>query len=191
MTKKKKVVNKMENTREYYAQFYERAKERVKENYVRKNAIFKHLAKIDEEIDIVSKCGIPDTIKISVDWKKSSMWGMNPHAEVRLCLNNYDIRVETYAKATVGGCGYDKESSAVARALNDLLPMKKLLMDNWTNGQQECLGYGISQWSQNTMPLFDGGVGMDCFVDAINKIGYECTEMHSKTFDGYEFRRIK
>jgi len=179
------------NTREYYAQFYERAKERVKENYVRKNAIFKHLAKIDEEIDIVSKCGIPDTIKISVDWKKSVTWGMNPTAEIRLYLNNYDTRVETYAKGTVSGCGYDKKSASVANALNELLPMKKILMDNWTNGQKECLGYGISQYETNTVPSFNGGVGMNCFVDAIKKMGYECTEMHSKIFDGYEFRRIK
>ena len=179
------------NTREYYAQFYENKKERIRNNYKKANTIAKHIELVNKEIDIVTACGIPDTIKISVDWKKSVTWGMNPTAEIRLYLNNYDTRVETYAKGTVSGCGYDKESASVANALNELLPMKKILMDNWVNGQQECLGYGISQWSQNTMPLFDGGVGMDCFVDAINKIGYECTEMHSKTFDGYEFRRIK
>ena len=71
-----------------------------------KKATAERLQKLEE----VEAAELPQVINISVDWHRSSVWGYNPTATVAA-----DYR-RTYGKAS--GCGYDKESAAVANALN-------------------------------------------------------------------------
>ena len=177
--------------REYYAQYYEDEKRRVREKYKRKNAIERYIKEIDDEIDLITRLKDIKKIIIKTEWSKSYMWGMIPHTEILLSTNDefYDPDI-FYAEGTASGCGYDKHSSAVADALNQLPSIKKLLMDNWTFGENECLGYGINSYN-NRVPRFSGGVGIDCFKYALQDIGFKVTEMHGKTFDGYVFERIE
>ena len=53
---------------------------------------------------------------ITIEWKKSYMWRTNPRA-----YTNYGFTSES-----IGGCGYDKKSTALAQALNSHKPLLKL-----------------------------------------------------------------
>lgn len=63
--------------------------------------------------------------KISVNWHKSYMWGANPRAEV--CAGLTGVRFD-HTTGVASGCGYDKESAAVDRALESNPLMQTLLL---------------------------------------------------------------
>jgi hypothetical protein len=128
---------------------------------------------------------------ISIEWRKSRMWGNNPHAEVSTIYQN-DGKGEYYAPSqvfTCGGCGYDKESTVIASAFNAFLKyklwgkMKKYA--RWERRNHDgpntnenykrvfCHPYGISiskafvgrdgkKYSEHR--YFDGGIGTSCYT---------------------------
>lgn len=133
---------------------------------------------------------------IFVDWVRSSTWGHNPHAEVRTNAGTYT--------GTASGCGYDKESAAIANALNQCDSVLKLLFtlkenslcagmsdasDTCTgrNNRDVC-GYGAGYWA---IPKFEGGVGTSCFLEIFKKCGFKVTESHGKTWDSYIIERAQ
>ena len=65
-------------------------------------------------------------ISISVDWVRSRTWGNNPHAEARTNTGTFS--------GTASGCGYDKESAAIAEALNQCDSVLKVLYTLKENG---------------------------------------------------------
>lgn len=108
---------------------------------------------------------------ITVEWKKSRMWGMNPRA-----YTNYGFEGES-----IGGCGYDKLSTATAEALNSnksilkRLWLKKAIWLQEHEGQEfteeikrEYLGYGCGYQS---LPKFEGGVGVSSHQRIIAGLG--------------------
>ena len=150
----KKAYNKMVQTME---------KERDKK--------LEKLTKIEQAEDI-------EQIRISVEWKNSRAWGSNPHVVLSAYSSNncYD------AKAKASGCGYDKESQAIAEALNSICGIRKLLIEklDYINEKKP---YGINQYG--IIPAFSGGVGTKCFTSFFKDIGWKVTEMHGKTYDSY------
>lgn len=151
----------------------------------------KRLAKIE----MVENAETLEYIRINVDWKKSRTWGANPHVET--WTNN-----RGYYTATAGGCGYDKESSAVAETLNQSPEVLKVLYTLAENVLKELgdvayyytgcggcvswrnsIGYGSGY---DILPYFEGGVGISCFESILNKCGYKWQIMGSgKTWDCY------
>lgn len=126
-----------------------------------------------------------DKIKIAVDWKKSSTWGMNPHAEVST--------VDGVFMGFASGCGYDKLSSAIASALNQSSAILKLLYEAKEKALEEtgndkekafsAVGYG-SGASCFVRPYFEGGVGVSCYKSIFEKLGYTWQDIASgKTYD--------
>lgn len=122
------------------------------------------------------------TINISVNWVKSPTWGYNPHATVT--TNN-----GTITEGRASGCGYDKESAAIAEALNknnDILKLlyvaknKKMTLKN--NDNRDLLGYGSGY---GVLPYFEGGVGASSLMNIFRKLGYNIQEYHGKTNDFY------
>lgn len=139
---------------------------------------------IKEEFDLIESIenaeNFKDNLVITVEWNKSRMWGSNPRAE-----SNKGFR-----GSSIGGCGYDKHSTAVAEALNDDLGLMKLLYirkekelnnlkESYTeqngfkgNSQQhinaEIFGYGSGYY---TKPRFEGGVGVSCHQRIIEGLG--------------------
>jgi hypothetical protein len=104
---------------------------------------------------------------ITVELKKSRMWGSNPRA-----YTNYNFEGES-----IGGCGYDKLSTATAQALNSNLSILKLLytkQDTWlkehefTGDNSEALEYGVGY---NVLPAFEGGVGVSSHERVIKGLG--------------------
>jgi len=112
---------------------------------------------------------------INVEWTRSRTWGNNPHAKVYApgCSTN----------GTASGCGYDKESAAVAEALNSNPEIMKLLYQYIDAGN--ILAYGVHVFAG--MPSFQGGVGVSCFARIFELMGYDWKTLAcGKTFDAYE-----
>lgn len=130
------------------------------------------------------------SVTISIAWNKSKMWGNNPTAEAEV----YTDYREIYSSGSIGGCGYDKESTAVANALNQSNEVLKLL---YTYKNKKCnvelknndvfsygAGYGIT-------PSIEGGVGVSCYNRIFNKVGYKFYRVsNGKTFDVYKIEKL-
>ena len=121
-------------------------------------------------------------INIAINWVKSKTWGFNPNA---LITTNAGQITEGRAS----GYGYDKESSAIAEALNknnDILKLlyvaknKKMTLKN--NNSHDLLGYGSGY---GVLPYFEGGVGANSLMNIFRKLGYKVTEYHTEKSDFY------
>lgn len=125
-------------------------------------------------------------ISISVEWKRNAIWGSNPRATVNVYFSDNSKNI--YESGSIGGSGYDKESAAVAKALNQCDELIKLCCiavsfygENVKNS--EILGYGSGY---GVIPYFEGGVGVSCYYKIFEVIGYKMNKVASgKTFDVY------
>lgn len=59
-------------------------------------------------------------VTIAIEYKRSSVWGYNPHAHVVASVSNKSDRVIARDTSTeyASGCGYDKTSAAICYAFN-------------------------------------------------------------------------
>lgn len=116
---------------------------------------------------------------ITLEWKKSYMWGKNPRS-----YTNFG-----FMSRSIGGCGYCKTSTATAEALNSHLPLLKALYakkdkflagskvdDNHRN--RDILGYGSGY---SILPSFEGGVGVSSHQGIITRLGLEWQNVTSTT----------
>lgn len=148
----------------------------IKEYEKRKEKELKRIEAIKQAYEKIT------VINISINWVKSSTWGYNPRATVTT-----DTGEITEGKAS--GCGYDKESTAIADALNknnDILKLlyiaknKKMTFKN--NNNHDLLGYGSGY---GVLPYFEGGVGASSLMNIFRKLGYNVTEYHTEKSDFY------
>lgn len=126
-------------------------------------------------------------IAVSVEWNKSRMWGYNPAVEV--------ITNTGRTTGSASGCGYDKESAAIADAFNKNPAIVKILFSLAENALQENsaaawgkdIGYGSGYGS---MPYFEGGVGSSCFWSILEKAGFHKTaDNGGNRYHYYELNR--
>lgn len=134
-------------------------------------------------------------ISVSVDWVRSRTWGYNPHVEVRTNTGTY--------YGTASGCGYDKESAAIADAFNKCDSILKALYQLKENGlragktdasktactgvdNRNICGYGSGY---SVLPYFEGGVGASCFWSILKDCGYKTSGHHSKHSDFYSVEK--
>ena len=121
---------------------------------------------------------------ITIEWTDSRMWRSNPRA-----YTNYGFKGDS-----IGGCGYDKKSTASAQALNSHLPILKLLFEkknkeimsfkakdsegnklDWKNGYNRLvLGYGLGY---GLLPHFEGGVGVECHITILTRLGLDMQQI--------------
>ncbi|MDL2302058.1 hypothetical protein LJC58_06870 [Lachnospiraceae bacterium OttesenSCG-928-D06] len=158
-------------------------------------AIDKETAEQLAKLERIAAAPSLEFISISVDWRRSTTWGKNPSAEIRTNTGNY------YGSAS--GCGYDKESAAIAKALNACDSILKVIYDykekqliegktdtsrTACSGRdnREIIGYGAGYAA---MPYFEGGVGASCFWSIFKKCGYMVRENHSKYSDFYSVEK--
>ena len=156
-----------------------------------KKKIDKELAKKLARLDRVAKAPDLNYISVSVDWVRSRTWGHNPHVEVRTNTGTYS--------GTASGCGYDKESAAIAEAFNKcdsiLKALYKLKEDGLRAGKTDaretaCTGVdnrGICGYGSgySVLPYFEGGVGASCFWSILKDCGYKTSAHHTKHSDFY------
>ena len=139
-----------------------------------KKATAEKLQKLAE----VEAAELPQVINISVEWHRSAVWGYNPKATITA------ERRRTYGKAS--GCGYDKESAAVAEALNANPEALKIIYKYVDEGG--ALPYGARVWAG--IPIFTGGCGVNCFRSIFEACGYEWRQVGSgKLFNCYTIER--
>lgn len=133
------------------------------------------------------------SVSISIDWKRSAMWGYNPTATV-IINGIYEFT------GTASGCGYDKRTAAVGAALNQSDIIKKMLYtakekalkkaparirNNPESSNADLIHYGAGY---GVLPYFEGGVGMTSFRGVFEACGLKCTHTHeTKTTDYYYF----
>jgi len=124
-------------------------------------------------------------IVISIEWKKSRMWGSNPHADATIYHKDGSI---SYGFAKCSGCGYDKESTVIADIFNNFLRYKLFgelvpINDNLTNNSKP---YGI--YLDTIYPHYSGGIGTNCYYDIAKAIGgkFEHTA-RGKSFDVFTY----
>lgn len=137
-----------------------------------------HLQAVEQAPDMVS-------VNISVEWKRSRMWGNNPRAAARVCYTDHSCN--TFESGSIGGCGYDKESTAIAEALNQSNSFLKALYQIKEHGATEknhdIFGYGSGY---GILPRLEGGVGVSCYPKIFKTIGFEWSNAGSgKAFDVY------
>jgi hypothetical protein len=148
----------------------------------------KTLEQTKSKIEKICIANIPNFIAVSVEWFNSRTWGANPQAEVRTGENYHISR-------KVGGCGYDKESTATAECFNkDLGILKTALISLYKKEHSKKYhgsGYGatIDLWGVS----FSAGVGFSCHRSIIECSGlYKLTAQNSgKMFNTYNFNRSK
>lgn len=127
------------------------------------------------------------SVQIRVEWKRSAMYGMNPHATVIVNqVNRYE------GKAS--GCGYDKLSAAIADALNKSAVAKRALYQAKEKAilegknpasNRECIAYGAGY---GVMPYFEGGVGLISLVNVLQACGLKwkfCDERGGTVYNYY------
>lgn len=138
---------------------------------------------------------LPKNIRIDVSWKKSQTWGANPTAEV--WADEY-----LGVSRSVGGCGYDKESTAIAEPFNRSKAMAKIAIIakyldtkygdlDWKEKQEKNIftySYGVRfSIFHNNGIYWEGGVGASSFMNCIKTAGYKIdAEFHPKYSDCYQ-----
>lgn len=168
----------------------------------KQKAIYKEIEREVNKVTTVFNSGTLIDVKINIEWKKSRMWGNNPSAECWYSYNDVDGQYHSgyVVSGSIGGCGYDKQSTAVANCLNQINQVLKLMYAkkdkaikvasiNQNDVNRSIFGYGSGY---GILPSIEGGVGVSCYYSIFENIGYKfCTVASGKTFDSYSITKIK
>lgn len=119
---------------------------------------------------------------IEINWKKSSVWGMNPTASAKIIYKDGTIR--NSRNYTCSGCGYDKESTVVANMLNEHL--NYMLWNARNDSKHVNVPYGV-RFNDEYCHSFSGGVGMSCYYNIAEFLGGKLeTVINGKTTTVYK-----
>lgn len=152
----------------------------VEDNGGKERAIINRLKKEDEKIDGYIYQKEVERVRIEIEWKKSSVWGSNPHAVAYVKYKNGDYET---LKATCSGCGYDKESTVLAQIYNKIFKYKLYKIQKNATKKKKA-PYGIC-WSE-FVPYFEGGIGVNCYYSITKYIGGKFEDIaHTKHDDIY------
>lgn len=129
------------------------------------------------------------SITITVEYRKNRTWGYNPKAFIKVeSVNGYFERFES---SSIGGCGYDKESTAIAEALNQcnglLKKLYRLKNKRPADSNRDVIAYGCGY---GILPSFEGGVGVSCMYNIAEALKMKFESVASgKTFNVYQLRK--
>lgn len=142
--------------------------------------IEKETAAAIDRAEKISNAPAVEGITIYINWTRSS-GTMNPHAEIKV----YTDRGTFTARGSAYGGNYNKESAAIAEALNEIDAALKIIYDQREN---DINIYGTSLY--NAAPKYEGGTG----VNQLEKILKESNIIlishdETKTTDHYYFER--
>ena len=175
-------------------------------NWYRKKAV-KELITLEKQYDDVMTAPDFDGLTVTVEWKKSRMWGQNPRSSTN----------KGFIGSSIVGCGFDKGCTATAEALNSHKPLLRLLYSKKERILSEHYGEkhekGTKQWDYDlsgkvmdehdltrkylgygsgysVLPEFEGGVGVSCHRSICEGLGlkWECVA-EGKTFDVYRISK--
>lgn len=139
----------------------------------------KEILKATNEVNSILNANNFEFLKLDIEWKKSSLYNLNPHAT----LSIYTDKGIKEHKATATGCGYCKESAVIASVLNQSLELRKLLLNAHEQGLKS---YGIS-----TTYFSSGGVGLSSLQNAFELLGHKLNKIASgKLYDCFNTTKI-
>ena len=128
-----------------------------------------------------------ESLAITIEWRKSRMWGMNPHATGEARTTEGMRLVGT---ATASGCGYCKGSTVIADLFNQFLRHK--LYDSAVLARlaiKKPYGISLTKDENKYLSRFDGGIGEDCYSDISKAIGGTWKRLaNTDSVDVYEYR---
>lgn len=144
-----------------------------------------------EQLDRVANAPDLTSVSICVDWVRSRTWGYYPRVEIITNTGTYT--------GEASGCGYDKESAAIADALNKCDSMLKVLYQLKENGLRagktrenktatcgrskgDICGYGAP-------PYFNGRVVASFFGYILKNCGYKISCHHGQLGDFYKIEK--
>ena len=131
-----------------------------------------------EKLAAAERAATPEYIAVSVEWVRSRTWGANPHATV--------TGAQRRTFGTASGCGYDKESAAIASAMNENPEIMRIIYDHAEQG--EPFPYSVHTFAG--LPSFNGGCGVSCFRSVFEACGYEWRQVASgRTFNAYTLHK--
>ena len=157
--------------------------------------IDKEIAATLEKMERIEKAPDLQYISINVSYTKNATWGYNPTATAN--TNNGTTA------GHASGCGYDKESSAIASVFNENYSILKTLYTI----KENALEAGLSDFSETActgvdnrttcgygagygiFPYFEGGVGVGCFWDILKKAGFTTRCNYGKHENYYNVSR--
>lgn len=156
----------------------------------------KELARIETE-----KAQRPvESLTITIEWKRSYTWGMNPNASVEVKYKTGENLFYRDSGFKASGCGYDKESTVIAEIFNKYLKYKLYqcrVGEFRINGKDNTHPYGVSYYNGYTKtndngdvstPRFNGGVGTSCYYKISEFIGGKFENIaNGKTFGVFKY----
>lgn len=146
-----------------------------------------HAMKAIDNLKVAFGKELPREIRVEVNWKKSRTWGSNPTAEV--WADGYT------SYGPVGGCGYDKESTATAHAFNDNPVFARIVATCAWLDMKESEATGRHGTTYGYLVdcagfRFEVSVGYSCHRNIIERAGYRTVaEFHPKMADGYTYEK--
>lgn len=182
----------------WYYQGFLTEKQKQKSIEEQKKIIFKKLQKktnneileLSKKLEEVAAAPAFLGAVVFVEWKASRTWGKNPTATAKIKTENGTTILNG---STVTGCGFDKLSEAIARALNASNALKKGLYQKFEEALQNdpaaslygVLGYG----SGYELPRFEGGCGVSTICEIFKNCGFVFEEVASgSNFNVFEVR---
>lgn len=153
------------------------AQEKMLRRFCRKNEAARAdmLAKLQAAADAPAL----ELLTVSVECVCSRTWGSNPTATAQ-AYGGHTVR-ETVGHAS--GCGYDKESAAIAAALNTSPAVMRVLYDHAERGGS--FAYSVHTFAG--VPSFHVGCGVDCFRSVFEGCGYAWQDVaHGRSYDAYK-----
>ncbi len=138
------------------------------------------IRELQEHLEEISKIKNFYDFVITIEWKKNRTWGATCKAHTN----------DGYVSKVISGCGYDKLSTATAKALNSNPAILKKLYEFKENylkkkslkdykDNNTIFGYGLKY---GVLPRFNEGVGITCHEKIINKIGLKWKDLVNEKF---------
>ena len=147
--------------------------------------------KLQKRIDEIKSQPRLESLTITIEWKKSKTWGMNPYATGE-AITKDGFRLVGTAKAS--GCGYCKRSTVIADLFNQFLRHK--LYDQKILNRFGFFGrpYGIClpEDGERWLHYFDGGIGEGCYRQVSEAIGGTWEHIaHTDSVEVYQYKEIQ
>lgn len=138
-------------------------------------------AKRAAEIESMKNQRPVKSLTITVEWKRSRMYGHNPHATAS--VEFWDGTTTHQDGFTCSGCGYDKSSTVLAEVFNAFLAYKLWRM---VPGGEELHPYGMTV--KDDYRFYNHGVGESCYYHIAEHIGGKLIRVASTTtLDVYRY----
>lgn len=157
----------------------------VRKDYKTERGFMNHLTKVNEANEKLLTMPDISSIRIDVEWKRSSYWGNCPRAEwhCRFKDGSYMSGSE-YAS----GCGYDKLSQVVSFVFNKVAKGMAFRKRN----SRKPAPYGIRHVGKGAdkgwSPYFEGGIGSNCYYSIAAYLGGKMEWSNGRTWERFDFK---